>query len=121
MTNEQKTWPPEARDYPANRRKPITEEIVYQLQLREGEKNTPWHPNGATISDRDRLTLTQAYVHTHKPDEKQRVLRIEVRTYIDEVIGDGKGATSGADLLARNEQITEALKSAEHPDGPRAT
>lgn len=118
--NEQKTWPPEARDYPANRRKPITEEIVYQLQLREGEKNTPWHPNGATISDRDRMTLTQAYVHELKPGEKQRVLRIVVRTYIDEVIGDGAGETSGSDLLARNEQVTEALKSSENWRQPSA-
>lgn len=118
MKREQRAWPPEARDYPGTRRMAVKQEILYQRQFKDPDG--PWLDKDMPLADRDRMTLNTAYGLNVEPDVRWRVLRIDIRVFVDEVIGDGKGETSTADLLARTEKITEALKKADGKRNPFA-
>lgn len=110
MNDEQAAWPPTQRDRAPNE---LVEEptIVFQLQTRE--RTGPWNDYQTPVGNRDVLTRVQAYRIKAFPKEQQRVLRHVVATYVDEVVGDGPDETSAADLLLRNDAITEHLLAEE--------
>lgn len=107
MKPRKPVFPPRQQDYPATRKRMLDKDCLAQFQFQQEDGS--WHDLQTAISDRDVMTRIQADRYKRFPEERQRVLRIEVRVYLDEVIGDGDGETSGEELLARNEQITTDL------------
>jgi hypothetical protein len=103
MTNEQTPEPEKDRAVGDL----VEKREVFQLQAKEPGMSD-WVDLGAALADRDRITVIQAYVLNDRPQDRQCVLRHEIHTYVEEIIGDGEGETSPAELLARNEQVTAA-------------
>lgn len=107
MSRKKPVFLPRQQDYPATRKRLIDKEELFQLQGQREDGS--WGDLQTAISDRDAITRTQTYRFRQFPEERQRVLRIEVRVYVDEIIGDGDGETTGEDLAARNDFVTQAL------------
>lgn len=102
----QQDWPAEQRDYHSGAL--IEENTSYVIQVQE-EEGRWMGPFGGVKSDRDEMTRVQAFRAQEHPEEKRRIIRRVVLTFVDEVEGDGEGETSKTELLARNEENTARL------------
>lgn len=109
--SKQDTWMPLQRDFPSAEL--AEQKITFQLQVKG--KDGRWVDWGVPKADRDEMTRTQAFCLREDPNERQRVLRLVNRIYIDEIIGDDKdgGETPVEELMARNDQVTQELLAQE--------
>lgn len=92
----------------------VVNPATWQMQLKQ--PNGSWAPLNNARNDRDEVTRIQAYYLSKEPDPPVRILKRVVTWTVDEVPGDGEGQTPAAEILTRNEAITQRVltKGTEH-------